>query len=70
MSVVALTAPPGATATWLGLRLTANQLGQSAVPAVVTLVASVAGVGGVFLATSAGLLATAGAAHVLLQPGD
>lgn len=69
MSVVTLTAPPGATATWLGLRLTANRLGQSAIPAVVTVVASLTGVGGVFLATSAGLLATAGTAHVLLQ-GD
>jgi len=68
MSVVALTAPPGATGTWLGLRLTANRLGQSAIPALVTVVASVAGVGGVFLATSAGLLLTAGAAHVLLPP--
>ena len=74
MSVVTLTAPAGAVATWLGLRLTANRLGQSAIPAVASLVASVAGVGGVFLATSAGLLGTAGAAHVLLgdddQPAD
>jgi MFS family permease len=69
MSVVTLTAPRGATATWLGLRLTANRLGQSAIPAVVTAVASVTGVGGVFLTTSAGLLATAGTAHFLLQ-GD
>ena len=69
MSVVAMTAPPGAVATWLGLRLTANRLGQSAIPAAVSVVASVAGVGGVFLATSAGLLGTAGAAHVLLR-GD
>ncbi len=67
MSVVTLTAPPGAVATWLGLRLTANRLGQSAIPGVASLVASVAGVGGVFLATSAGLLGTAGAAHVLLR---
>jgi MFS family permease len=67
MSLVAMTAPPGAVATWLGLRLTANRLGQSAIPAAASVVASVAGVGGVFLATSAGLLGTAGATHVLLR---
>jgi hypothetical protein len=67
MSVVAMTAPPGAVATWLGLRLTANRLGQSAIPAGVSVVASVAGVAGVFVATSVGLLGTAGAAHVLLR---
>jgi MFS family permease len=69
MSVVTLTAPTGATSTWLGLRLTANRFGQSAIPALVTLVAGVAGIEGVFLATSIGLLATAAAAHVLL-PSD
>jgi hypothetical protein len=70
MSVVTLTAPVGATSTWLGLRLTANRFGQSAIPALVTVVAGVAGTGGVFLATSVGLLATSMAAHVLLEADD
>lgn len=70
MSVVTLNAPTGATSTWLGLRLTANRFGQSAIPALVTVVAGVAGTGGVFLATSVGLLATSVAAHVLLGSDD
>jgi MFS family permease len=70
MSVVTLNAPTGATSTWLGLRLTANRFGQSAIPALVTVVAGVAGTGGVFVATSVGLLATSVAAHVLLGSDD
>ncbi|SDN96730.1 Major Facilitator Superfamily protein [Cryobacterium flavum] len=59
MSVIALTAPPGTRGTWLALRLSANRFGQSAVPAVVGLVAASWGVPGVFAATAAGLAVVA-----------
>lgn len=63
MSIVSLAAPPGTTSTWLAIRLMGNRLGQSLVPAVVTLFSAATGVAGIFVVTGVGLLATAGIAQ-------
>ncbi len=59
MTVISLEAPAGTRGTWLALRLSANRLGQSAIPAGVGLVAAAAGVAGVFGVTAAGLAVVA-----------
>jgi MFS family permease len=60
MTVISLTAPPRSRSTWLALRLSANRLGQSALPAAVGLVAAGAGAAGVFGMTAGALVVTAG----------
>lgn len=62
MTIVTLAAPPGTTSTFLALRLVGNRVGQSAVPAALTVVSTVTGTAGIFVLTGVGLLATAGLA--------
>jgi predicted MFS family arabinose efflux permease len=59
MSWVAARAPSGTRATALGVRLTANRLGQLVLPAAVGVVAGAAGVSAIFVALGA-LLVTSG----------
>ena len=59
MTTISLAAPEGTRATWLALRLSANRLGQSALPAAVGLVAVGTGVAGVFGTIAGGLGLTA-----------
>jgi MFS family permease len=61
MTIISITAPPGTRATWLALRLSANRLGQSAIPALVGLVAAGAGAAGVFATIGAVLGLTSAA---------
>jgi MFS family permease len=69
MTVISLEAPPGTRGTWLALRLSANRLGQSAIPAGVGLVAAAAGVAGVFGVTAAGLGLVAAGSWYSLRNG-
>jgi MFS family permease len=69
MTVISLEAPPGTQGTWLALRLSANRLGQSAIPAGVGLVAAGAGVAGVFGVTAAGLAMVAAGSWLSLRKG-
>ncbi len=69
MTVISLEAPTGTQGTWLALRLSANRLGQSAIPAGVGLVAAAAGVAGVFGVTAAGLALVAGGSWYSLRKG-
>lgn len=66
MTIVATSAPLGTLSTWLAMRLTGNRLGQAAIPAVLSGIASGAGVGSVFVVTAAGLLGTAVLSRTLL----
>lgn len=67
MSVITLAAPPGTVATWLALRLSGNRLGQSVIPAALSILALGMGSAGVFLVTGIMLAATAGVAGVTLR---
>ena len=69
MSIVTLAAPPGTTSTWLALRLSGNRLGQSAIPAILSVVTTSVGTSGIFLITGVGLLGTAAMARALI-PDD
>ncbi|HET8594836.1 MAG TPA: MFS transporter [Intrasporangium sp.] len=66
MSIVTLAAPPGTTSTWLALRLSGNRLGQSAIPAVLSVVTTSVGTSGIFLITGASLFGTAAMARALI----
>lgn len=66
MTIVTLAAPAGTTSTWLALRLSANRLGQSAIPAVLSAATAGVGTSGIFLLTGAGLLGTAAVARALI----
>ncbi|MFE7133015.1 MFS transporter [Streptomyces sp. NPDC057638] len=66
MTIVTTAAPAGTTSTWLALRLSGNRVGQSLVPAVLSVFTAGIGTGGVFLVTGIGLLATAAMARVLI----
>lgn len=71
LTVISLVAPAGTRGAWLGLRLSANRFGQSAIPAGVGLVAGAAGVAGVFAATALGLaLLSAGSWLGLRRSGE
>ncbi len=69
MSVVSLASPPGALATWLAIRLSGNRLGQSLIPAAVSLFAVGSGTMSVFLATGVMLLGTAAVTGLTLRGG-
>ncbi|MHA7263430.1 MFS transporter [Arthrobacter sp. TMN-37] len=69
MTVISLEAPAGTRGTWLALRLSANRLGQSAIPAAVGLVAAAAGVAGVFGVTAGGLALVAAGSWYALRKG-
>lgn len=58
MTIITLAAPPGTRGTWLALRMAGNRVGQTAIPAVVGLLALTVGVASVFAATAVLLLAT------------
>jgi MFS family permease len=66
MSIVTLAAPAGTTSTWLALRLSGNRLGQSAIPAVLSVVTTSVGTSGIFLITGASLFGTAAMARALI----
>jgi MFS family permease len=68
MSLVALAAPAGTTSTWLALRLSANRLGQSAIPALLSALTLSIGTAGIFAVTGAALLAVGASARVLIPP--
>lgn len=57
MTTITLAASPGTSSTWLGLRLSANRLGQSTIPAAVGLLAATSGAAGVFALTAAAMAA-------------
>jgi MFS family permease len=57
MTAITLAASPGTSSTWLGLRLSANRLGQSTIPGAVGLFAATTGVSGVFALTAMALAA-------------
>ena len=57
MTAITLAANPGTSSTWLGVRLSANRLGQSTIPAAVGLFAATTGVSGVFALTATALAA-------------
>jgi MFS family permease len=59
MALITLAAPPGTQGTWLAIRLAANRLSQTVLPAAVGLVAGSASTSGVFGAMSAALATTA-----------
>jgi predicted MFS family arabinose efflux permease len=69
MSWVAGRAPTGARATALGVRLTANRLGQLLLPSAVGVVAGAAGVSAIFVALGV-LLAASGTVVVRTPFGD
>lgn len=60
-------APAHARGTALTLRLTGNRIGQFAIPFAGSVIASVAGVGGVFIIIAACLFATGGAVKFVLR---
>lgn len=68
MTTVALTAPDGTRGTWLAIRMGANRVGQTGIPAGVGLFAAGGDSSGVFAATSVLLAAvSAGAWYALLH---
>jgi hypothetical protein len=68
MSIVTLAAPPGTVSTWLAMRLSANRLGQSLIPALLSAVALGVGTGGIFVVTGGALFGTAALARAMLPP--
>ena len=67
MTTISLAAPEGTRATWLALRLSANRLGQSALPVAVGFAAAGAGAAGVFGAMAGMLGLTAAVAWRALR---
>jgi MFS family permease len=66
MSIITLSVSPVTINTWLGLRLSANRIGQSTVPATVGLTTAAFGVGGAFGSTGFLLLTVAVLSKILL----
>jgi predicted MFS family arabinose efflux permease len=58
MTAVTLAASPGTSSTWLGLRISANRLGQTTIPGAVGLFAATTGVSGAFALTALALAAS------------
>lgn len=57
-------APPTATGTVMSLRITGNRIGQVAMPFAASVIAAVAGVGGIFLVVALSLAVSAGSVHL------
>ena len=57
-------ASPAAMGTVMSLRITGNRLGQAAVPFLASLIAAVAGVGGIFAIIAASLAASGASVHL------
>lgn len=70
MTIITLAVPSHSRGTWLALRLTANRVGQSVLPASIGLCSAVAGVAGVFVANALVLGATAITSGYLMPSRD
>lgn len=70
MTIITLAVPSHSRGTWLALRLTANRVGQSVLPASIGLCSAVAGVAGVFVANALVLGATAITSGYLMPRRD
>lgn len=67
MSIVTLAAPSGTTSTWLAMRLSANRLGQSAIPIGLSVLTPTIGTGGIFVVTAGSLLLTGAVSRYLIS---
>jgi len=70
MTIITLAVPTHSRGTWLALRLTANRVGQSVLPASIGLCSAIAGVTGVFAANALVLGATALTSGYLMPRRD
>lgn len=66
MTIITLGVPSNTRGTWLAMRLSANRVGQSVLPASIGLCTAIAGVSGVFGATAIALGAVAASSAYLL----
>ena len=70
MTIITLSVSAVTRNTWLGLRLSANRVGQSIVPATVGLTTAAVGVGGAFGSTGGLLILVAAFSKLLLPASD
>ena len=70
MTIITLAVPSHSRGTWLAMRLTANRVGQSVLPASIGLCSAIAGVTGVFTANALVLGATALTSGYLMPRRD